>query len=177
MPNVISGKVPISKVTITPKGAWDAESVYSRLDAVTYGGDSWLVLTEGVTGVLPAEGEDYTLLAPGSLVTVESLAGAELALTLANNTEYRCADPVTSLTINGFASGPAGKSEMWSIVFTAGEAITVTVPDTVVWAVAEPVFTAGSTYWITWTPMGDKYLAVWVEVEAETEETDEPADV
>lgn len=168
MPNTNLGKV-----TITPKGAWDAESVYSRLDAVTYGGDSWLVLTEGVTGVVPAEGADYTLLAPGSLVTVESLAGAEVSLTLANNTECRCAEPLTSLTINGFAPGEAGKSEMWSIVFTAGEVITVTVPATVVWAVAEPVFTAGSTYWITWTPMGDKYLAVWTEVEA----TDEPADV
>ena len=169
MPNTNLGKV-----SITPKGAWDAESVYSRLDAVTYGGDSWLVLTEGVTGVVPAEGADYTLLAPGGLVTVESLAGAEVSLTLANNTEYRCAELLTSLTINGFAPGPVGKSEMWSIVFTAGETITVTVPDTVVWAVAEPVFTAGSTYWITWTPMGDKYLAVWTEVEAE-EETDEPA--
>lgn len=57
---------------------------------------------------------------------------------------------------------------------TAGETITVTVPESVVWAVAEPVFTAGSTYWITWTPMGEKYLAVWVELEAEA---DEPADV
>lgn len=162
MPNTNLGKV-----SITPKGAWDAETVYNRLDAVTYGGDSWLVLTEGVTGVVPAEGESYTLLAPGSLVTVESLAGAELAVTLANNTEYRCADPVTSLTIEGLAPGLAGKSEMWSIVFTAGETITVTVPDTVVWAVAEPVFTPESTYWITWTPLGDKYLAVWTEVEAD----------
>ena len=160
----------LGKVSITPKGAWDAETAYSRLDAVTYGGDSWLVLTEGVTGVVPAEGADYTLLAPGGLVTVESLTGSELALTLTNNVEYRCADPVTSLEITGFAPGDVGKSELWSIVFTAGEIITVTVPDTVVWAVAEPVFTAGSTYWITWTPMGDKYLAVWVEVEA-----DEPA--
>ena len=104
---------------------------------------------------------------------VESLTGAELALTLTNNVEYRCADAVTSLTINGFTPGPAGKSEMWSIVFVAGETITVTVPDTVVWAVAEPVFTPGSTYWISWVPLGDKYLAVWTEVEA----TDEPAAV
>lgn len=99
-----------------------------------------------------------------------SVAGTEVVLTLANNTEYRCADPVTSLEITGFAAGPEGKAELWSIVLTAGETITVTMPDTVIWAVAEPVFTAGSTYWITWTPMGGKYLAVWTEVEA-----DEPA--
>lgn len=110
----------------------------------------------------------------GALVDVASLSGAEVSLVLANNVEYRCTDPVTNLEITGFARGIAGKSEMWGIVFTAGETITVTMPDSVVWAVAEPVFTAGSTYWITWTPMGDKYLAVWVELEAET---DEPADV
>lgn len=112
----------------------------------------------------------------GALVDVAPLSGSEVSLVLANNVEYRCADPVTNLEITGFARGIAGKSEMWGIVFAAGETITVTVPDTVVWAVAEPVFTAGSTYWITWTPMGDKYLAVWVEVESEAEEEiDEPA--
>lgn len=110
----------------------------------------------------------------GALVDVASLSGSEVSLVLANNVEYRCADAVTSLEITGFARGIAGKSEMWGIVFTAGETITVTVPESVVWAVAEPVFTAGSTYWITWTPMGEKYLAVWVELEAEA---DEPADV
>lgn len=173
MPNTVLGKV-----SLTPKGEYDPAAVYERLDIVIYGGNSWLVLTDGVTGITPAEGENYTLLAPGSLVTVETLTGSELSLTLANNTEYRCTDPVTSLTVSGFAAGPEGKAEVWSIQFTAGETITVTMPDSVVWAVAEPVFTAGSTYWITWTPMGEKYLAVWVEFEAETEaETDEPADV
>lgn len=106
------------------------------------------------------------------LPDIASVSGSEVALTLANNTEYRCADPVTSLTVSGFAAGPEGKVELWSIQFTAGEAVTVTVPDSVVWAVAEPVFAAGSAYWITWTPMGDKYLAVWTEAEV-----DEPADV
>mgnify|MGYP001298569938 CR=1 FL=1 len=110
------------------------------------------------------------------LPDVVSLPGVELTLTLTNNVEYRCTDAVTILEITGFTAGEAGKAELWSIVFTAGETITVTVPESVIWAVAEPVFTAGFTYWITWTPMGDKYLAVWVEVEAE-EETDEPADV
>lgn len=110
----------------------------------------------------------------GALVDVASLSGSEVSLVLANNVEYRFTDPVTSLEITGFARGIAGKSEMWGIVFTAGETITVTVPESVVWAVAEPVFTPGSTYWITWTTMGEKYLAVWTEVEAET---DESADV
>lgn len=174
----MSATTDLGKVSLTPKGEYDPAAVYERLDIVIYGGNSWLVLTDGVTGITPVEGENYTLLAPGALVDVASLTGSEQSLTLANNTEYRCAEPVTNLEITGFARGIAGKSEMWGIVFTAGETITVTVPESVVWAVAGPVFTPGSMYWITWTPMGDKYLAVWVELEAETEaEADEPADV
>lgn len=170
----MSATTDLGKVSLTPKGEYDPAAVYERLDIVIYGGNSWLVLTDGVTGIAPAEGENYTLLAPGALVDVASLTGSEQSLTLANNTEYRCTDAVTNLTISGFTPGPEGKAELWSIQFTAGETITVTVPESVVWAVAEPVFTAGSAYWITWTPMGDKYLAVWTEVEAAA---DEPADV
>lgn len=100
------------------------------------------------------------------LPDVVTLSGAEVSLALANNTEYRCAEAMSSLEITGFEAGPAGKAELWSIVFTAGDTVTVTLPDTVVWAVAEPVFTAGSTYWLTVVPMAGKYLAAWAEVEA-----------
>ena len=97
------------------------------------------------------------------------VTGAELTLTLANNTETRCADPVTSLTIQGFAAGDEGRAEQWGLVFTASaEGITVTVPDTLIWAVAEPVFTAGSTYWLSVVPLGGKYLAAWTEVPDES---------
>lgn len=92
------------------------------------------------------------------------VSGAELSLTLANNTETRCADPVTSLTIQGFAAGDEGRAEQWGIVFTAGNTITVTVPDTLIWAIAEPIFTAGATYWLSVVPLTSKYLAVWTEV-------------
>lgn len=100
---------------------------------------------------------------------VVRVTGAELTLTLANNTETRCADPVTSLTIQGFAAGDEGRAEQWGLVFTASaEGITVTVPDTLIWAVAEPVFTAGSTYWLSVVPLGGKYLAAWTEVPDES---------
>lgn len=101
------------------------------------------------------------------LPDVVSVPGTELALTLESNTEYRCSELLASLTIAGFSAGAAGKAELWSIVWTAGEAITVTVPSSVVWAVAQPVFTAGATYWISVVPLGDKYLAAWTEVEAD----------
>lgn len=102
---------------------------------------------------------------------VVELSGTELTLTLHNNTEVRCTDLVTSLTIAGFSAGTEGRAEQWGLVFTAGDTITVTVPGTLVWAVAEPVFTAGSTYWLSVVPMGDQYLAVWTEVSANGSES------
>ena len=109
-----------------------------------------------VTGAPGAPGKD-------NLPNAVTLSGAEQSLVLDNNVEYRCAGALTSLTVTGFGAPPAGKAALYSIVFVAGDGITVTLPDTAIWAVAEPVWTAGSTYWITWTALGDKYLAVWAE--------------
>lgn len=105
------------------------------------------------------------------LPNVLSISGAEIALTLANNTETRCTDAVTALTVSGFSAGEDGKAEQWGLVFTAGDSITVTVPDTLIWAVAEPIFTAGATYWLSMVPLADKYLAVWTEVVADESAT------
>lgn len=165
MPNTSLGRV-----SIVPRGTFDPAATYARLDAVTYAGDSWLVLQSGTVGVTPAEGEHYTLLAKGGQPAVQEISGAEIALTLANNVEYRCADAVTALTIEGFSPGD-GAAEQWGLVFTAGETITVTVPDALIWAVAEPAFTAGATYWISVVPLGGKYLAAWTEVLADGSQT------
>ena len=102
------------------------------------------------------------------LPTVVNLNGVEQTLTLQNNVEYRCADALTALTISGFEAGVAEYSEQWNIMFTSGDMITVSVPDTLIWAVAEPVFSANSSYWISIVPFGNKYLAVWTEVSNES---------
>lgn len=121
----------------------------------------------GADGAPGADGKDG---APGkdNLPNVETLAGAELEIELAYNVEHRATDALNSLTITGFgAPTEAGKAALYSIVFTASaDGVTVTLPDTIVWAVAEPVFTAGCTYWLTFTELGDKYLCAWVEVES-----------
>lgn len=79
---------------------------------------------------------------------------------LVNNTEYRIGT-VSALTVNGFGAGETGYAELWSVIFTADTGITVSVPASVVWAVATPVFEAGKTYWLSFTPMGSGYLGVW----------------
>ena len=51
----------LSKVTITPRGAWDAKAEYKRLDAVSNGGASWLAKRDN-TGITPVEGDDWMML-------------------------------------------------------------------------------------------------------------------
>ena len=124
-------------------------------------GEKTAEIPDGATGPQGDPGKD-------NLPNVTTLSGAEQSLELAHNVEYRCADALTVLTITGFgAPTETGKAALYSIVFTASaDGITVTLPDTIVWAIAEPVFTAGCTYWLTLTELGAKYLATWVEVPA-----------
>lgn len=98
-----------------------------------------------------------------NLPNVSAAEGAEVTLTLDNNVEYQCAEAVTALTIEGFTAAEDGKVSMWALQFTAGDSITVTVPDTVKWAIAEPVFTAGVAYWLSFVPLiTGGILGVWV---------------
>ena len=83
-------------------------------------------------------------------------------ITLTNNSELRFTNPVTSLSINGFAPGNAEHTEIWSVSFTAGDGISVSIPTNVEWSVAEPMFTAGYTYYLSFIPLGNKILGVWV---------------
>lgn len=114
---------------------------------------------DGAPGPAGADG------APGkdNLPNVVNVAGSAVALTLDNNVEYHCADAVTALTIQGFTPAADGKASVWAVQFTAGAGITVTIPDTVQWAVAEPVFTAGVGYWLSFVPLvSGEILGVWV---------------
>ena len=53
----------LGRVSLVPRGPYDPAEVYSRLDIVGYEGSSYLVLADGVTGVTPAAGEAYMLVA------------------------------------------------------------------------------------------------------------------
>ena len=47
----------LGRVSIVPKGTWNANTVYNRLDAVVHDGSSWLAKKQN-TGQMPAEGSD-----------------------------------------------------------------------------------------------------------------------
>jgi len=53
----------LGRVSLVPRGAYDAAAVYRRLDIVEHEGSSYLVLVDGVSGVEPAEGPAYMLVA------------------------------------------------------------------------------------------------------------------
>lgn len=53
----------LGRVSLVPRGAYDAAAVYNRLDIVAYEGSSYLVLADGTTGVPPKPGPDYMLVA------------------------------------------------------------------------------------------------------------------
>lgn len=90
--------------------------------------------------------------------------GASISLHMESHTEYECVNGVTSLTIQDFVVGTGVKADNWCIKFSTGSSITVTIPDTVVWANGEPTFTAGKSYYLSFIPMFDKHLGVFAEV-------------
>lgn len=119
----------------------------------------------GPQGPAGEPGEKGEPGAPGkdNLPNVEAVAGGDVILTMDHNVEYQCTEAVTALTLLGFTPAEDGNASMWAVQFTAGDTITVTVPDTVRWSIAEPVFSPGVTYWLSFVPLvNGTILGVWV---------------
>lgn len=53
----------LGRVSLVPRGAYDAAAAYNRLDIVEYEGSSYLVLADGTAGVTPEAGPFYMLVA------------------------------------------------------------------------------------------------------------------
>lgn len=94
-----------------------------------------------------------------------TIDGTVIDMALSCNVEYRCASPVETLTIKSLDSGIDGISEQWSIIFATGDTVAVAYPETVIWAIAEPVFEANKIYWLSFIPLGAKHLGVWTVAE------------
>jgi hypothetical protein len=56
-------RLNLGKVTCIPRGEYNAEAVYRRLDIVSYNGGSYLVIVDSITGVTPEAGDKYMQLA------------------------------------------------------------------------------------------------------------------
>jgi hypothetical protein len=88
------------------RGPWAADTQYATRDVVSYGGSSWWALRPS-TGVVPAEGADWSLLAakgdPGVSPTLpDATATVKGAVALAGNLTGTADEPVvtTTFTVN-----------------------------------------------------------------------------
>lgn len=82
-------KTTLGRVMLVPKGEYNAQTEYERLDVVRYGTASYIAL-RSVQGVTPADGEDYMLFAQGTpgetgysptASVKETDSGAEITIT------------------------------------------------------------------------------------------------
>lgn len=53
---------PLGRVSVVPRGAYDPDAAYERLDLVQYEGSGYIALKDA-TGIAPADGESWMLLA------------------------------------------------------------------------------------------------------------------
>lgn len=127
---------------------WDSEAECYRNSGLSSRGP------QGEPGPVGPRGEDGL---PG-LITV---AGTDLTLMLPNGTDVQCTDTLTALTVSGFTPPLQHKTGLWSILFRAEDGISVTLPDSIRWAAAEPDFVGGKEYWLLFISAGDGQLGVW----------------
>ena len=53
----------LGRILIIPRGDYSATKQYDSLDLVRYDSKSWLCKTDGITGITPTEGTDWTCIA------------------------------------------------------------------------------------------------------------------
>ena len=56
-------RLNLGKVICIPRGEYNAEAVYRRLDIVSYNGGSYLVIADSITGITPEAGDRFMQLA------------------------------------------------------------------------------------------------------------------
>lgn len=88
----------LGRVSIMPKGVYDPEAAYTRLDYVLYGDDGYLARKSGLRGVTPEEGESW-MKAVGS----GSAAAAKEAAARAEKSAERAAGSVQVIEDNAEA--------------------------------------------------------------------------
>lgn len=94
----------LSKISMTPQGAWDSTTEYKRLDVVSNAGASWLAKQDNV-GVTPVDGKDWQCLFPTkkfelieTITLTEDTDGIDRA-TEPNGTAYNFLKTIVTVTL------------------------------------------------------------------------------
>lgn len=102
--NVQSAIAQLDGANITHAGVWSSGTTYSKNQAVTYLGSTWLALRSN-TAVTPVEGADWTLMASGGSNGSSRLALARLGTSASISTANSFTD-VTGLSIAPSTTSP-----------------------------------------------------------------------
>lgn len=102
------------------------------------------------------------------LPEVVQVPAANAIATYYSHKEYRFGSVQSPITVAGLVNSDETRGAIWSIQFTkAGEAFYLSYPPGLFeWFAAEPSFTTGCSYLLTFLPVGDKKVCVWMEVTA-----------
>lgn len=112
----------LGRVSLVPRGAYDAAAAYNRLDIVEYEGSSYLVLADGTAGVTPEAGPFYMLVAE------KGDPGAAGATGATGDTGPSGADGVGIQSIvRTSGDGSPGTTDTYTITLTDGSTASFTV--------------------------------------------------
>ena len=151
---------------------WDVETGGYKDSGVEARGEQGRQGEQGKQGEPGAQGEPGT----SGLPTIYNCNSNGWEANLPAYTETRIMQESSYINILGFDYNTENVgNDMWAITFTLvnnseGYAPNVCIPASVEWAVAEPIFTSGYTYYLSFIPFGNKLLGVWVVKELKVSE-------
>lgn len=92
---------------------------------------------------------------------------ASYGVNINSDTEYVCAEPFTNIHIVNFIkSYPETVAQEWTISFlTDEESPSITVPNTIKWLYAEPIFEANHRYLVTFKQIHNNIYGIWTVLE------------
>ena len=157
-----------NKVTIDDQyahivGNGESDSNRSNAHTLDWSGNAWFsgdVYVHSESGIEKDDGS----IKLATVTPIHSLTDTDVEITLNNNIQYQCDNPITSLTITGF-NVEEKIANNYTILFTAADSISVAYPETVKWALATPVFDPNKIYWLSFTLLGSQYLGIWTCIE------------
>lgn len=124
----------IGKVAVTPRGAYNPATSYTKLDTLTYNGSSYMAL-QPVTGVTPTDdGVNYQLVAlaadDGTTLTTISSASGVLTIdcSLGDNFITTLTEDITSIVLTNEPSTEKAKNISLEIEQHASAPKTVAFP-------------------------------------------------
>lgn len=98
----------------------------------------------------------YAALKPENIKITED---KDIIKLLPNKT-YEINNPVDSLSIEFYEDG----GYIYQLIFTTNPQAIINLPENVVWASVEPVFSNTATFFIQFIKLKDKYVGMWVNV-------------